>query len=105
MPELIGNADFEKVVIQSDVPVMVDFFATWCMPCKMISPAVEEISQSMEGKAKIVKVDIDESLELAEKYGITGVPTLLYFKEGRLEDSIVGVAPKAVLQSKLEDLL
>lgn len=101
----VTESDFESVVINSEVPVMVDFFATWCGPCKMISPAIEEISASMQGKAKIVKVDIDESTEIASKYGIMGVPTLLYFKEGKIADQLVGAVPKDVILGKLEELL
>lgn len=105
MSMIVDGNNFEKVVIESEVPVVVDFFATWCGPCKMISPSIEEISESMQGKAKVVKVDIDESSEIASKYGIMGVPTLLYFKEGKIADQLVGAAPKDVILGKLEGLL
>jgi thioredoxin 1 len=80
-------------------------FLGWCGPCKMIAPVIEEISSEMEGKAKIVKVDIDQSQSLSERYEIMGVPTLLYFKGGELKDQIVGVVPKNVMAGKLEGLL
>ena len=105
MPINVSEDEFEDIVIKSDVPVMVDFFAAWCGPCKMIAPVIEEISHSMEGRAKIVKIDVDTSAGLASKYEITGVPTLIYFKNGEVSDRIIGVAPKEVMLEKLEGLL
>ena len=79
----IKTNDFNREVLQSEVPVLVDFFATWCGPCKMLGPVLESVAQQFQGRAKVVKVDIDESPELAEQYGITAVPTLMVFNAGK----------------------
>lgn len=101
----IKSNDFEKEVLKSEVPVLVDFFATWCSPCKMISPSIEQLSSEMEGKAKVVKVDIDESSDLAGDYKVMSVPTLMFFKEGKAIDRIVGAVPKTMIENKLNSLL
>lgn len=91
MPILkIDESNFDSEVIKSDIPVLVDFFATWCGPCKMISPMLDEISDEMQGKIKICKVDIDVSPELATKYGVMSVPTLMFMKKGDIIDTSVG---------------
>lgn len=96
---------WEKEVLQSAKVVMVDFWATWCGPCRMITPAVEELSKEYEGKAKFVKVNTDENPELASRYKIIGIPTLMFFKNGVVADQIVGVVPKAHLKTKIDSLL
>ncbi len=98
----ITDANFEEEVIKSDIPVLIDFWAVWCGPCKAIAPLVEELSVEYEGKVKIGKIDIDNNQAVSVKYGIRSIPTLLIFKEGKIVDQIVGVVPKAQIVSKLE---
>lgn len=104
MAKVVGKVDFENEVLKSDIPVMVDFFAEWCVPCRMIAPAIEELSLETAGHAKIVKVDIDEASEIAYKYGIRSVPTLMFFKNGEPVDRIVGTVPKATLKEKIIEI-
>ncbi|GIV21096.1 MAG: thioredoxin [Armatimonadota bacterium] len=101
----VTTADFDAEVLQSEVPVLVDFWAVWCGPCRAIAPHVEAISQEYAGRAKVVKVNVDEEPELALRYGIQSIPTLLFFKEGKVQDMIVGVVPKQTIVQKLEALL
>ncbi len=101
----VTDADFEEVVLKSDIPVMVDFWAEWCGPCKMIGPLVEELSTEFEGKAKMVKVDVDNNSGTAMKFGIRNIPTLLFFKGGEVVDKQVGVVAKAALAEKINNLL
>lgn len=105
MAQEVTDATFEEVVLKSQVPVIVDFWAIWCGPCRMIGPVVEEIGQEYGEKAKVVKVDVDTNNGTAAKYGIRNIPTLLFFKNGEVVDKQVGVVPKAVLVKKLEALL
>lgn len=93
MVKRIGNAEFESEVLKSSEPVLVDFFATWCGPCKMLGPVLEEISNEMSD-VKIVKVDIDQNKELAEKYSVVNIPTMKIFKNGVVADTKVGFVPK-----------
>ena len=102
MAKVINSNEFQKDVLNGNGTVLVDFFAEWCGPCKMIAPALEELSSEMEGKAKIFKVDVDKSGDLAQKYGVMGVPTLMIFKNGEAVDKMVGFQPKQHLKSKLE---
>ena len=95
----VTTASFNAAVLQSDVPVVVDFWAEWCGPCRMIGPALEEISNEMAGKVSIVKVNVDEEPELGAKYGVRSIPTLLFFKNGELTSNMVGAAPKSKLSS------
>lgn len=95
----VTDATFEAEVVNSDIPVIVDFWAEWCGPCKMIAPALEEISAEMGGKIKIAKVNIDENPELAAKFGVRSIPTLMVFKDGELADMKVGALPKSALSS------
>ena len=97
----ITDANFEEI-IQSDKPILVDFWAEWCGPCKMIGPVVEEIAGEYDGKAVIGKVDVDSNPAVAAKFGIRSIPTLLYFKNGQIVDKQVGAVPKAVLAQKLD---
>lgn len=101
----IKSSAFQKEVLESRVPVLVDFSATWCGPCKMMGPVLEQLSAEYDGKAKVFKVDIDESMDLAEKYQIMSVPNMVFFKEGKPVDSIVGVTPSGVLKTKLDGLV
>ena len=101
----VTDATFESVVLQSDKPVLVDFWATWCGPCRMIAPAVEQIATEYEGKAVVVKVDVDNNNETAANFGVRNIPTLLFFKNGEVVDKHVGVASKDVLTAKLDALL
>lgn len=96
---------WDKEVLQSPNLVMVDFWATWCSPCKMVSPTVEELAKEYKGKAKFVKVNTDENPDLASRYKIRGIPTLMFLKNGKVVDQIVGAVPKTHLKAKLESLL
>ena len=99
------SADFEKEVLQSDKPVLVDFFADWCGPCKMMAPVVEQLAEELEGKAKVGKLNIDENMDIAEKYRVMNIPTFLIFKDGQENERIVGAVSKNELKNKLEQTL
>ncbi|MCL2575435.1 MAG: thioredoxin [Defluviitaleaceae bacterium] len=101
MLKLISQTDFEQEVLQADMPVLVDFFATWCAPCKMILPILEEVAIAMVDKAKVFKLDVDQAKEIAVKYGIRGVPTMVIFKDGEVVDRMVGVIPKEDIEDKI----
>lgn len=97
----ISAADFEKEVINSDVPVLIDFWATWCRPCIAIGPAIEEIASEVAGTAKVFKVNVDENQELASQYGVMSIPNLLVFKGGQVVDNMVGAGPKEDIKELL----
>lgn len=101
----INDANFEELVLQSEKPVLVDFWAEWCGPCRIIAPFVEQMSEEFEGKAVIGKVDVDSNPGVAGKFGIRNIPTILFFKNGEVVDKQVGAVQKNVLVSKLEALL
>lgn len=101
----IKGQEFEKEVIKSSIPVLVDFYATWCVPCKMISPSLEEISTEMKGVAKVVKMDIENSQEVVSRYNIKTVPTLLFFKNGVLLDQITGAASKNIIFDRMQSII
>ena len=98
----INEVNFEELVLKSDKPVLVDFWAAWCGPCRMVGPVVEEIAGEYADKAIVGKVDVDANQELSVKYGIRSIPALLVFKNGEVIDQVVGAVPKGVLTSKLD---
>ena len=97
----ITDSSFKELVLDSDKPVLVDFWAVWCRPCQMLAPVIDELSQDFEGKAVVGKVDVDNNQEVSVQYGIRNIPTLLIFKNGEVVDKIVGVNPKSVIAEKL----
>lgn len=101
----ITDKNFEEVVKNSDKPVLIDFWAEWCGPCKMLSPIVEELAGEYEGKAIIASVDVDSNPNVSAKFGIRSIPTLLFFKDGEIVDKQVGYVPKAALAQKLDGVL
>jgi thioredoxin 1 len=104
-PVHVTDELFEEVVLKSRVPTMVDFWAPWCGPCRMIAPIVEDLAQEYEGRAVIAKINTDENLRVADDLGIMGIPTLILFKDGKEVDRVVGFAPRKVLEQKLEAVL
>ena len=104
MSQLIALTDdnFSTEVLEADVPVLVDFWATWCGPCRMIAPIVEELSEEYAGKAKVCKMDVDAAQKTAAEFGIRSIPTLLIFKGGKVADQLIGAVPKQQIAEKLE---
>ena len=101
----VTDATFDQDVLQSDVPVLVDFWAPWCAPCRMVAPAVEEISKEYAGRLKVGKVNTDENGMRAQALGIRGIPTLIVFKDGKEAERIVGAVPKAMLTQAIDKVL
>lgn len=101
----VDDSNFDEIVVKSDKPVMVDFWAEWCGPCRMIAPFVEELATEYEGKALVVKCDVDSSPGVAAKFGIRNIPTVLFFKNGEVADKQVGAVPKDSFESKLKALI
>jgi len=102
--QMLTTDNFKQVVETEGKTVLVDFYADWCVPCKMITPVLEELSAEMEGKAKICKINIDENVELAAQYAVTVVPTMLFFKNSEVVGKLVGLHPKDKIKSELEAL-
>lgn len=100
----ITDANFEELVEKSDKPVLLDFWAEWCGPCRMVGPVVEELSKDYDGKAVIGKVDVDSNSGISSKFGIRNIPTILFFKGGKVVDKQVGAVQKSVLDAKLKAL-
>ncbi len=101
----VNDNNFDEVVIKSEKPVLVDFWAEWCGPCRIIAPIIEEIAEQFEGKALVVKCDVDSSPNVAAKYSIRNIPTVLFFKEGKIADKQVGAVPKNNFLTKLNALV
>jgi len=104
-PLNVTDADFQSEVVEADVPVLVDFWATWCGPCRMIAPAIEELANEYEGRVKVVKVDVDNAQQTAQGFGIRSIPTLLIFQDGKVADQLVGAVPKSAIEDKLNTVL
>ena len=104
-PIEITDGNFEAEVLQSDKPVLIDFWAAWCAPCRMIAPIVEELAQEYDGKVKIGKLDVDSNQQTAIKYGVRSIPTVLIIKNGEVADTIIGALPKAAFVDKLNAVL
>lgn len=105
MAQQFNDSNFQSEVIDSDVPVLVDFWAEWCGPCKMIGPVIDQLSEELNGSAKVGKVNVDEARDLAVKYGVRSIPLLLFFKDGEVKDQIVGAnVTKDQLKEKLSAL-
>jgi thioredoxin 1 len=101
----VADASFKAEVLDSELPVLVDFWATWCAPCRAIAPTLEELATQYKGKVKIAKVDVDENQQVAQQYGIRSIPTLLLFKGGKVLDQLVGAVPKSRLEAILKKAL
>ena len=101
----LNDSIFEEKVLKSDKPVLVDFWAEWCGPCRMIAPLIDELDQDFAGKAVVGKVNVDSESDISSKYGITSIPTLLFFKDGEVVDKHVGAASKLQLEDKLNSLI
>ena len=105
MAKQLTPQEFQTEVLDSKELVLVDFFATWCGPCKMMAPVIDQLAEEMDGKAKIFKIDVDEARDLAAKYRIMSVPTLMFFKNGEVVDQIMGAVPKDRLVDKINALI
>ena len=104
-PQNVTDSDFEQEVLESETPVLVDFWAEWCAPCKMVAPVLDDLANEYDGKIKFTKVDVDANPETAMKYGIRSIPTLLVFKGGSPVDQVVGAVPKAAIRKRLDSAL
>ena len=105
MANIFNEENFQKEVLESVVPVMVDFYADWCGPCKMVSPIVEQLAEEYTGALKVGKVNVDENMNLASQYRIMSIPAIMFFKNGEVADQIIGAVPKQQLIDKIEGLI
>ena len=104
-PSHVTDGDFSQQVLDSTQPVLVDFWADWCGPCKMIAPVVEELAEEYDGRFSFTKLDVDANPKTAMEFGVRSIPTLLLFKEGKVAEQIIGAVPKSVLKKKIEAVL
>ena len=104
-PYAVTDSEFSQQVLSADLPVLVDFWADWCGPCKMIAPVVEELAEEYDGKVSFTKVDVDDNPNIAISYGIRSIPTLLIFKDGKVAEQVIGAVPKSMLKKKLDKVL
>ena len=102
---VIDQKNFESEVIKSDIPVLVDFYANWCSPCRMVSPLVDALADEYKGKLKVAKLDVDASPEIAVKYKVMSIPTLIFFKGGKESAKLIGAAPKQVIEEQIRSVL
>jgi thioredoxin 1 len=100
----VTDANFDQEVLKSEQPVLIDFWATWCGPCRALAPVVDEIAKSYQGKVKVGKMDVDRNTATPQRYGVRGIPTLLVFKGGQVQEQIVGYVPKETIEKALEKL-
>ena len=105
MAQALTDSNFSELVEQAQMPVVVDFWATWCGPCRMISPIVDKMAEKYEGKVNVVKCNVDESTDIPMKFGIRNIPTLLFFKGGELVDRLVGAVSQAEIEKHIENIL
>ncbi|HIC85844.1 MAG TPA: thioredoxin [Desulfobacterales bacterium] len=101
----VTDQDFEQEILKSEIPALVDFWAAWCGPCKMVAPVVEELAKEYKGKIKIAKMNVDENRQTPAKFGIRNIPTLILFKNGEVVQTIIGAQPKSYLETELKKLL
>jgi len=104
-PITFTDGNFDTEALKSDVPVVVDFWAAWCGPCRMIAPIIEELAEEFQGKIKVGKLDVDENQQTAIKYGVRSIPTVLFLKSGKVADTIIGAVPKSTFKEKLDKLV
>ena len=104
-PVAIDDSNFEQAVLNSKIPVLLDFWAAWCAPCRMVAPVVDELAQEYDGKVSFGKVDVDQNPKIASKYGIMSIPTLILFKDGKPITNMVGFKPKTQLKQSLDSIL
>lgn len=100
-PITVTDDNFEAEVLKSEVPVIVDFWAAWCGPCRMIAPIVEELAEEYDGKIKVGKLDVDDNQQIAVKYGVRSIPTVLFFKDGEVAETVIGAVPKSMFVEKI----
>ena len=105
MAHIFNDSNFQQEVLNSELPVVVDFYADWCGPCKMIGPVIEQLAEAYAGKIKVGKVNVDENMELASQYRIMSIPAVMFFKDGKVQDQIIGAVPKAQIEAKFQALL